>query len=158
TVQDRLAGPVSATVDDFVVRRGDGAHAYNLAVVVDDADQGIEEVVRGADLLDTTPRQAWLADRLGVAGPASYAHVPLVLGPDGTRMAKRHGAVTLREHLAAGWTGPQVLGALAASLQLPATDGDARPQELVAGWDLHRLPREPVVMAPVALRAAGEAG
>ena len=69
-------------VDDFVVRRNDGAFAYNLAVVVDDAAQGIEEVVRGADLLDSTPRQIWLAAMLGLAEPA-YAHVPLVLNAEG---------------------------------------------------------------------------
>jgi glutamyl-tRNA synthetase len=93
---DRLAGRIEGVVDDFVVRRGDGAFAYNLAVVVDDADQGVTEVVRGSDLADSTPRQLWLARELGLPEP-SYAHVPLVLGPDGARLAKRHGAVTLRE-------------------------------------------------------------
>ncbi len=97
---DRLLGPQSGVVDDFVVRRNDGAYAYNLAVVVDDAAQGIEEVVRGADLADSTPRQIWLAGALGVPAPA-YAHVPLVLGVDGRRLAKRHGDVTLREVAAA---------------------------------------------------------
>ena len=94
--QDRLLGPVSGVVDDFVVRRNDGAPAYNLAVVVDDDDQRIGEVVRGSDLVDSTPRQLWLARALGLAAPA-HAHVPLVLGPDGARLAKRHGDVTLRE-------------------------------------------------------------
>jgi len=94
--RDRLCGEHSGVVDDFVVRRNDGAIAYNLAVVVDDAEQGVGEVVRGADLLDSTPRQLWLARALGVAEP-TYAHVPLVLGPDGARLAKRHGAVTLRD-------------------------------------------------------------
>src|SRR5215217_7813749 len=93
---DRLLGYQTGIVDDFVVRRGDGAFAYNLAVVVDDAAQGVEEVVRGADLVDSTPRQLYLARALGLGEP-SYAHVPLVLGPDGARLAKRHGAVTLRE-------------------------------------------------------------
>ena len=92
---DRLHGEVEGVVDDFVVRRNDGTPAYNLAVVVDDAWQGIGEVVRGDDLLDTTPRQVFLAGRLGLPVPG-YAHVPLVLGPDGARLAKRHGAVTLR--------------------------------------------------------------
>jgi glutamyl-tRNA synthetase len=87
-------------VDDFVVRRADGAFAYNLAVVVDDLDQGIEEVVRGADLLDSAPRQIWLAETLG-GSPPVYTHVPLVLGPDGQRLAKRHGSVTLRDISAA---------------------------------------------------------
>ena len=94
--EDRLHGPTEGVVDDFVVRRNDGAPAYNLAVVVDDAEQGIKEVVRGDDLLDSTPRQLYLARALGLPEPA-YAHVPLVLGPDGQRLAKRHGAVTLRE-------------------------------------------------------------
>jgi glutamyl-tRNA synthetase len=94
--EDRLLGRVEGVVDDFVVRRNDGAPAYNLAVVVDDAAQGIGEVVRGSDLVDSTPRQLWLARALGLAEP-SHAHVPLVLGPDGARLAKRHGDVTLRE-------------------------------------------------------------
>ena len=94
--EDRLHGHVEGVVDDFVVRRNDGAIAYNLAVVVDDAAQGIGEVVRGDDLLDTTPRQLFLADALGLPRPV-YAHVPLVLGPDGARLAKRHGDVTLRD-------------------------------------------------------------
>jgi glutamyl-tRNA synthetase len=84
------------TVDDFVLRRNDGAIAYNLATVVDDADLGIEEVVRGADLADSTPRQEWLARALGLE-PPTFVHVGLVLGPDGQRLAKRHGAVTLRD-------------------------------------------------------------
>ena len=83
-------------VDDFVIRRNDGAPAYNLAVVVDDAAQGIGQIVRGDDLLDTTPRQIFLAGALGLPEPG-YAHVPLVLGPDGARLAKRHGDITLRE-------------------------------------------------------------
>jgi glutamyl-tRNA synthetase len=93
---DRLHGPQEGVVDDFVVQRNDRAPAYNLAVVVDDAAQGIEEVVRGDDLLDSTPRQLWLARALGVSEP-THAHVPLVLGPDGARLAKRHGDVTLRD-------------------------------------------------------------
>jgi glutamyl-tRNA synthetase len=102
--EDRILGHQDGETDDFVLRRNDGAPAYQLAVVVDDADQGIGEVVRGADLggLDPAP------DPTGpVAGPAGtrYAHVPLVLGPDGRRLAKRHGAVTL-EDLAAQGEGP----------------------------------------------------
>ena len=93
---DRLRGPQEGVVDDFVVLRNDGAPAYNLAVVVDDHDQGVEEVVRGDDLLDTTPRQILVARSLGLTAP-SYAHVALVVGPDGQRLAKRHGAVTLAD-------------------------------------------------------------
>lgn len=83
-------------VDDFIIRRNDGAPAYNLAVVVDDAAQGIEEIVRGDDLRFTTPRQVALQQLLGYPTPI-YQHVPLVYGPDGERLAKRHGAVTLAD-------------------------------------------------------------
>jgi len=128
---DRLLGPMSGVVDDFVVRRNDGAPAYNLAVVVDDAAQDVEEVVRGSDLVDSTPRQLWLARALGVAEPA-HAHVPLVLGPDGARLAKRHGDVTLREvppDAALAW--------MADSLGLSG----ASPTELLAAFDPATLPR-----------------
>ena len=127
---DRLHGEIEGVVDDFVVRRNDGAIAYNLAVVVDDAAQGVEEVVRGDDLLDSTPRQLFLARLLGLPDP-SHAHVPLVLGPDGARLAKRHGAVTLRDvraDAARAW--------MLASLGLPA---DLTP----AGFDPAGLPRSP---------------
>ena len=119
---DRLCGIVESVVDDFVVRRNDGAYAYNLAVVVDDADQGIQEVVRGADLLESTPRQLWLGARLSLRAPR-HAHVPLMLGDDGARLAKRHGAVTLADRLALGETPAQVRGSLAASVGL-AADGE----------------------------------
>ncbi len=127
---DRLHGDTEGVVDDFVVRRNDGAPAYNLAVVVDDAAQGVEEVVRGDDLLDSTPRQLFLARALGLPEPA-YAHVPLVLGPDGARLAKRHGAVTLRDvdpEAARAW--------MLTSLDLPT---DLTP----AGFDPTTLPHEP---------------
>ena len=128
---DRLLGPLSGVVDDFVVRRGDGAFAYNLAVVVDDAGQGVEEVVRGSDLADSTPRQLWLARALGLAEP-SHAHVPLVLGPDGARLAKRHGAVTLRELPA-----PDAIAWIGASLGFSG----AGPREWLTEFDPERLPR-----------------
>jgi glutamyl-tRNA synthetase len=127
---DRLTGAVDGLLDDFVVLRNDGTHAYNLAVVVDDDDQAIGEVVRGADLLATTPRQLWLYERLGRPAPA-YAHVPLMLGPDGERLAKRHGAVTLADRAALGQSAPDVRDELAASLGL-STRGEAlTPAELV---------------------------
>jgi glutamyl-tRNA synthetase len=127
---DRLLGPVSGVVDDFVVRRNDGAPAYNLAVVVDDAAQGIGEVVRGSDLVDSTPRQLWLARALGLPEP-SHAHVPLVLGPDGARLAKRHGDVTLRELPPAA-----ALAWIARSLGFRG----AEPSAWVAEFDPSRLP------------------
>jgi len=129
--EDRLLGRIEGVVDDFVVRRGDGAFAYNLAVVVDDADQGVEEVVRGSDLADSTPRQLWLARALGLPEPA-HAHVPLVLGPDGARLAKRHGDVTLRELPPAA-----ALAWMASSLGFSS----AGPREWLAEFDPARLPR-----------------
>jgi glutamyl-tRNA synthetase len=139
-VVDRLHGRFAGVVDDFVVRRADGAPAYQLAVVVDDHEQGITEVVRGDDLLDATPRQVWLAQRLGLAVPA-YAHVPLVLGPDGQRLAKRHGATTLAELRARGVEPPEVLGAMASSLGLGR--GVATVADLLPRFDPERLPRAP---------------
>ena len=79
-----------------MLRRNDGVAAYNLAVVVDDAAQGIDQVVRGDDLLTSAPRQAYLGSLLGLPRPR-YAHVPLALNPDGQRLAKRDGAVTLAD-------------------------------------------------------------
>ena len=93
---DRLHGDIRGFVDDLVLRRNDGVPAYNLAVVVDDAAQGITEVARGDDLLPSTPSQIHLTELLDLPVP-TYAHVPLVLGPDGARLAKRHGAVTLSD-------------------------------------------------------------
>lgn len=137
---DVVLGPQAGRVDDFAVRRSDGTHAYNLAVVLDDADQGIGEVVRGADLADTTPRQIWLAGALGLA-PATYAHVPLVLGPDGRRLAKRDGPVTLDDRRALGESPEVVRGALAASIGL-CSPGTAPPlEELLERFDPTGVPK-----------------
>jgi glutamyl-tRNA synthetase len=143
---DRLLGEHRAAIDDLVVRRNDGAPAYNLAVVVDDTAQGVGQVVRGADLLDTTPRQLHVRALLG--GPAvEHAHVPLVLGPDGERLAKRHGAVTLADRAAAGQSPQAVRAALAVSVGLAAPGEEPSLDELVARFDADRLPREPTVLA-----------
>ncbi len=120
---DRLHGERTDVVDDLVLRRRDGVFAYNLAVVVDDAAQGVGEVVRGDDLLPSTAGQALLCDLLGLPRPG-WAHVPLVLGPDGARLAKRHGAVTLADLRAAGWSDADAVGWMATSLGL-AEEGEA---------------------------------
>jgi glutamyl-tRNA synthetase len=138
TVPDAALGEISAVVDDFVVRRGDGTHAYNLAVVVDDAWQKIGEVVRGDDLASSAPRQAWLARALGFAPPA-YLHVPLVLGPDGRRLAKRDGAVTLADRTALGEDPVTVRSALAASIGLCEPDERPTLEDLVARFDVALL-------------------
>lgn len=140
---DRVLGDAEGIVDDLVIRRNDGAPAYNLAVVVDDAAQGVEEVVRGADLLEGTPRQIHLQRVLGLPTP-SYAHVPLVLGPDGARLAKRHGSVTLADRAAAGQSPARVREELLASLGLPPLPLG----ELARTFDPALLPREPTVFAP----------
>jgi glutamyl-tRNA synthetase len=143
---DEVCGPVSGVVDDVVLRRNDGVPAYNLAVVVDDAAQGIGEVVRGDDLLTSTPRQLHLGALLGLPAP-TYAHVPLVLGPDGARLAKRHGAVTLEDLSSRGIEPPEVLSRLAASLGLAETGEEVRLDDLVRRFDLARLPRQPWVLS-----------
>jgi glutamyl-tRNA synthetase len=129
-----VLGPREDLVDDLVVRRNDGAPAYNLAVAVDDDAQGIGEVVRGADLIDTTARQLHVAQRLGLR-PVTHAHVPLMLGPDGRRLAKRHAGVTLPERIALGETPLQVRSALAASVGLAEPGEQPTLEELTARVD-----------------------
>jgi glutamyl-tRNA synthetase len=142
---DRLLGPRVGVVDDLVVRRNDGAPAYNLAVVVDDTAQGVGEVVRGADLIETTARQLHVAACLGLP-PAGYAHVPLVLGPDGARLAKRHGAVTLADRVAAGEPAQDVRAELARSVGLAAAGEVPALDELLTRFDPARIPTEPTVL------------
>jgi glutamyl-tRNA synthetase len=132
TVSDLLHGEYTGVVDDFVLRRGDGVPAYNLAVVVDDATQGIDQVVRGDDLLSSSPRQGYLGALLGYPTP-EYAHVPLVLNVDGKRLAKRDGAVTLAELGV-----EQTLTVVARSLGYSTTTVDG----MLAEFDPARLPRE----------------
>ena len=133
TVTDLLHGRYTGMVDDFVLRRGDGVPAYNLAVVVDDAHAGVDQVVRGDDLLASSPRQAYLAVLLGYPAPV-YAHVPLALNTEGKRLAKRDGAVTLAElGTARAWA------LITESLGWPAADMD----QLLARFDPATLPREP---------------
>lgn len=140
SIVDRLLGPHTGLVDDVVLRRGDGTPAYNLAVVVDDAAQGVEEVVRGDDLLSSSPRQAHLARLLGVPAP-TYAHVPLALGPDGDRLAKRHGAVSLDDLDA-----DTALRLIAESLDLVAPGETVTMATLLGRFDPERLPRTPWVV------------
>jgi glutamyl-tRNA synthetase len=147
TATDELYGPVAGVVDDFVLRRGDGTYAYNLAVVVDDGAQGVDQVVRGDDLLSSAPRQAWLAHRLGLS-PPTYAHVPLAVGPGGQRLAKRDGAVTMADLAAIGVTPAKVLATLARSLGLAKTGERVTLAGLLRRFDPAALPRSPWVVSP----------
>lgn len=146
-VVDRLRGELTAEVDDFVLRRGDGVAAYNLAVVVDDADQGVDQVVRGDDLWPTTPRQVLLQRLLGLPTP-EYAHVPLVLGPDGRRLAKRHGAVTLADRVALGEPVTRTIGWMAAGVGLAEPGERLTAAEVLERFDPARLRLAPTVLDP----------
>lgn len=148
--EDQLLGHVEVEVDDFIVRRRDGVPAYNLASPVDEADLGIGEVVRGADLAPTTPRQVWVAEQLGLHVPR-FAHVPLVLGPDGARLAKRHGSASLSQLSAHGIEAGHVVTLLAESLGL---DVGGRPRlagELLGGFRRDALPTGDVRIDPTVL-------
>jgi glutamyl-tRNA synthetase len=139
TVTDLVHGSYTGVVDDFVLRRGDGVPAYNLAVVVDDARSAIDQVVRGDDLLSSSPRQAYLAGLLGYSQPV-YAHVPLVINAEGKRLAKRDGAVTLAELGVS-----RAFALITESLGWPASD----MADLLTRFDPAGLPRDPWVYQPV---------
>lgn len=138
TVHDVLHGDYTGIVDDFVIRRGDGVPAYNLAVVVDDGAAGIDQVVRGEDLLASSPRQAYLANLLGHPEP-TYAHVPLAVNEQGARLAKRDGAVTLAQ---IGLS--RAFALITESLGWPSSSMG----ELLAQFDPARLPRMPWIYRP----------
>ena len=140
-VNDVIAGPTPTVVDDMVLLRNDGVPAYNLAVVVDDAAQGVTQIVRGDDLLLGSGRHIHLQKLLGYPTP-QYVHVPLVVGPDQERLAKRHGAVTLEDLNQRGVDEREVLGELARSLGLDV-DRPTSVSDLCEGFSLDRLPRSP---------------
>lgn len=153
TVDDALVGAFTGAVDDLVLRRNDGVAAYNLAVVVDDAAQGIDQVVRGDDLLTSAPRQAYLAGLLDLP-PVQYAHVPLALNRQRQRLAKRDGAVTLADLAAAGRSAADVLALLARSLDLAGPGDRPTPADLLSRFDPSALPRDPWIVDPTALVTA----
>ncbi|HSF39250.1 MAG TPA: tRNA glutamyl-Q(34) synthetase GluQRS [Thermoanaerobaculia bacterium] len=145
TFVDRVYGPMTERVDlavgDFVLKRRDGLYAYQLAVVVDDLLMGIDDVVRGADLLASTARQIQLLEALGGALPA-YAHVPLVVSPRGEKLSKRDQGITLRSLREAGARPEALVGYLAFSLGLLDRPEPCRPEELVSVFGWGRLRRE----------------
>ena len=141
-VQGLVAERVSETTGDFVLKRRDGLFAYQLAVVVDDLAMGITEVVRGADLLDSTARQIQLIEALG-GEPPTYAHLPLVLNAEGEKLSKRDEALTLRSLREAGAAPEAVVGVIAHSLGLIAAPAPCPAASLVAGFAWERVRREP---------------
>ena len=141
---DRIQGPFSQNLahecGDFILRRSDGVYAYQLAVVVDDAAMGVTQVVRGSDLLDSTPRQIWLQEELGLPHP-EYGHVPLLLAPDGRRLAKRDRDQELGE-LQSRYTASELVGRLAHLAGLIPEPVPITPAELVPLFSWEKLPKE----------------
>ena len=141
---DRIQGPFAQNLardcGDFILRRSDGVYAYQLAVVVDDGEMGVTQVVRGSDLLDSTPRQLWLQDQLGLPHP-EYGHVPLLLSPSGKRLAKRDRDQELGA-LQERYTARELVGRLAHLAGLLPEPAPAAPQELIPLFSWDKLPKE----------------
>jgi len=148
-VADRFAGrrtfDLAKTCGDFVVYRGQGLPAYQLAVVVDDAEAGVDAVVRGDDLLESAARQIHLRRLLGLTPEPAYWHLPLVVGHDGRRLAKRHGDTRLSRYRRAGATPERVLGLLGAWLGALESPAEVSMGELLERFDLAQVPRDHIV-------------
>lgn len=148
-VDDRFRGRrtfrLTQTCGDFVVFRTDRQAAYQLAVVVDDAEDGVDRVVRGDDLLESAARQIHLRRLLGMAADPQYYHLPLVVGPDGRRLAKRHGDTRLDRYRRSGAPRERILGLLGYWSGLLERRREADMDELAGRFDLARVPSEPVV-------------
>ena len=158
---DRYAGPqhldLKQAGGDFVVWRSADVPAYQLAVVTDDAAEGVTEVVRGDDLLTSTPRQLLLYRALGLT-PPDFVHVPLVVGPDGRRLAKRHGDTRLAALRANGVSAERLLGLLAYSCGWLPIVTEVSAKELLPMFRLDAIPREPFALTPELLREIGYRG
>ncbi|MGZ3427253.1 MAG: tRNA glutamyl-Q(34) synthetase GluQRS [Polyangia bacterium] len=141
---------VAAAIGDFLIRRADGIPAYQLAVVVDDAVMGMTDVVRGDDLLGSTARQLLLYRALDLV-PPRFAHVPLVLGPDGARLSKRHGAIGVRALQERGLSRGHIVGLLASTLGLCPAGAEVTARQLVDGFSLDRINRAPTTIDPAVL-------
>ncbi len=150
---DAFAGPqrceIARELGDFVIAKGDGTPAYQLSVVVDDLAAGVTHVVRGDDLLDSSPRQMLIYEMLGSAERVPvYYHLPLVVGPDGRRLAKRHGDSRLSFYRDRGVPPSDIVRLLARWCGIPA-NGDMHPSALLLDrFDINRLPRERIVFGP----------
>ena len=143
---DGFLGPQNGAIaGDFVIQKRDGVPAYQLACVVDDAATGVTEVLRADDLIPSTPRQLLLFQALGLSAP-SYIHTPLLIGPDGRRLAKRHGDTSLRRYRADGITSERLVGYLAQRSGLRPDASPCTPHDLIEGFDLTSIPTGPVVV------------
>src|SRR6201982_3303852 len=140
-VEDLVHGPVTfqnAELDDLIIARSDGTPTYNFSVVVDDMDMGITHVIRGDDHLNNTPRQMNMLHALGATVPV-YAHVPMILGPDGTKLSKRHGAVSVLQYEEEGYLPDALLNYL---VRLGWSHGDQEiftREEMIAAFDIHNV-------------------
>src|SRR5579863_6074127 len=138
-VQDLVHGPVTfenIELDDLIIARSDGTPTYNFCVVVDDRDMGVTHVIRGDDHLNNTPRQMNMLEALGATPPA-YAHVPMILGPDGAKLSKRHGAVSVLQYQEEGFLPDALLNYL---VRLGWSHGDQEiftREEMIAAFDIH---------------------
>ena len=143
-VLGEITNPYSA-IKDFVIRRSDGSPLYNFAVAVDDLDMGITHVVRGQDHVSNTPRQLMILRALG-AEPPTYAHIPLLHGPDGKKLSKRHGAASVQELRATGYLPEAVRNYIALlGWGYDASTTFMTTPELVERFSLERVSRNPAV-------------
>lgn len=147
--QDGLQGIYSVDLEqdcgDFILRRSDGVHAYQLAVVVDDALMGVNQVVRGKDLLSSTPWQLWLQEQLGFDHP-QYYHVPLLIASDGRRLSKRDGDLDLGALRASGVSPEVVVGRLAYWAELLDREEAISPQELLSLFDWAKIHKDDIIV------------
>ena len=143
---DRLQGVFEENLGrdcgDFILRRSDGVYAYQLAVVVDDGAMGVTQVVRGSDLLSSVPRQLWLQERLGLPHP-EYGHLPLLLAPDGRRLAKRDRDQELGQ-LQDRYAAPELVGLLAHAARLIDRPEAISPRELIPLFSWDKLPKQDI--------------
>ena len=146
---DRLHGrqavDVHAQVGDFIVASKAGLPAYQLAVVIDDARQGVTQVVRGDDLIRSTGRQLLLYERLGLGPVPAYTHLPLVLGPDGKRLAKRHGDTRLDHYRKQGVLAERIIGLLASWSGILDAPEPMSAMDFAQAFDLNKMSHEPAV-------------
>jgi glutamyl-tRNA synthetase len=154
-IHDQIRGDIATpnqAIKDFVIRRSDGSALYNLAVAVDDRDMGISDVVRGEDHISNTPRQVLILHALGVEPPA-YAHLPLLHGPDGKKLSKRHGAASVQELRAAGYL-PEAVRNYIALLGWGYDESTTffTTEELIERFDLARVSKNPAVFDEQKLR------